>query len=333
MVSEDADEERMMEFEEAENEGDSEGKEKVEPMICVMDFECTQNVIKEFEVVRVGWKYLGEIGSYQEAGTAMDLLRDAQARTVTEDGKEPKVYVYAHNMRGFDSSFILHAFYDLGYQVVKVLSVGDKYLSFECGNLIFRDSLHFFSMALEKLPATFNLTETHKGFLAYLWIREDKYGYVGASPPAEDYHPERMSEKRRKEFYAWHKEKVESNAVFDFLKELSTYLHSDVEVLAQSLEGFGKEMVELTGINPVIECVTIASTANNVWRKNFLIRDLIALEPRNGWRQNQQNQSVEALQWLEFENSKIGCGIRVRYLNCSKSMHLRKFVCTVLPHF
>ena len=29
----------MMEFEEAENEGDSEGKEKVEPMICAIDFE------------------------------------------------------------------------------------------------------------------------------------------------------------------------------------------------------------------------------------------------------------------------------------------------------
>ena len=67
----------MMEFEEAENEGDSEGQEKVEPMICVMDSECTENVIKEFEVVRVGWKYLGEISSYQEAGTTMDLLRDA----------------------------------------------------------------------------------------------------------------------------------------------------------------------------------------------------------------------------------------------------------------
>ena len=301
-------------------------------MICVMDFECTQNVIKEFEVVRVGWKYLGEIGSYQEAGMTMDLLHDAQARTVTEDGKERKVYVYAHNMRGFDSSFILHALYDLGYQVVKVLSVGAMYLSLECGNLIFRDSLNFF-MVLEKLPATFNLQELHKGFFAYSFIREDKYEYVGPYPPAEDYHPERMSEKRRKEFYAWHKEKVESNAVFDFQKELSAYLHSDVEVLAQSLEAFGKEMVELTGINPVIECVTIASTANKVWRKNFLIRDLIALEPKNGWRQNQQNQSVETLQWLEFENSKMNGEIQVRSLNCSKSMHLRKFICSVLAHF
>lgn len=152
-------------------------------------------------------------------------------------------------MRGFDSSFILHALYDLGYKVVKVLSVGAKYLSFECSNLIFRDSLNFFNMALEKLPATFNLQELHKGFFPYSWIHEDKYEYMGPYPPAEDYHPERMSEKRRKEFYAWHKEKVESNAVFDFQKELSAYLHSDVEVLAQSLEAFAEEMVELTGIN------------------------------------------------------------------------------------
>ena len=72
-------------------------------------------------------------------------------------------------------------------------------------------------------------------------------------------------------------------------------------------------MQSLTGINPVIEYITIASTANKVWRKNFLIRDLIALEPKNGWRQNQQNQSVEALQWWEFENSKIGGGIQVIY--------------------
>ena len=72
--------------------------------------------------------------------------------------------------------------------------MGAKYLSFEYGNLIFRDSLNFFNMALEKLPATFNLQELHKGFFVYSWIREDKYEYVGPYPPAEDYHPERMSE-------------------------------------------------------------------------------------------------------------------------------------------
>lgn len=181
--------------------------------------------------------------------------------------------------------------------------------------MVFRDSLNFFNMPLERLPGTFNLTETNKRFFAYSWIREGKMNYVGCYPPAEDYHPERMSEKRRKEFLTWHQEKVESGAIFDFQKELSAYLKSDVQLLSQSLEALEKEMIELTGINPITECVTIASTAFKVWQKMFLERDLIALEPRNGWRQNQQNQSVEALPWLEFENSKIGGGIQVSVYN------------------
>ena len=167
-------------------------------------------------------------------------------------------------------------------------------------------------MPLERLPATFNLTEAHKGFFPYSYICEDKLDYIGVYPKAEEYHPERMTEKRRKEFFSWHKDKVESGAIFDCRKELSAYLKSDVKVLTQSMEKFGSEMLELTGINPTIECVTIASTAFKVFQKKFLEPYTIALEPLGGWRHNQQSQSIEALQWLEFENAKIGGGIQVR---------------------
>ena len=70
-------------------------------------------------------------------------------------------------------------------------------------------------------------------------------------------------------------------------------------------------MKALTGIDPTLECVTIASTAMKVWRRMFLEKNLIAVEPHKGWRRNQQNQSLEAIQWLEFENFKQGGGIRV----------------------
>lgn len=79
----------MREFEEAENGGLDDGQ-MLEPMICAMDFECTTDEMEEFEVVRVEWKYLGESDSYKEAETAMDVLRDAKART-NENGKERKV--------------------------------------------------------------------------------------------------------------------------------------------------------------------------------------------------------------------------------------------------
>ena len=187
---------------EAERE-EREGQDKDEPpppLVCCIDFECSVDENKEFEDVRVGWQYVNVKDSYREAGKASDMLDDVMAHTITFDQQERQVFVFAHNMRGFDSSFILQLLYDKGYQVEKILSMGAKFLSFQCGNLIFRDSLNFFSMPLERLPATFNLQEAHKGFFPYSYISESKLSYVGPYPPAADYHPERMNEKRRKQF-------------------------------------------------------------------------------------------------------------------------------------
>lgn len=118
---------------------------------------------------------------------------------------------------------------------------------------------------------------------------------------------------------------MESGAIFYFQKELSAYLRSDVEVLDGSLSAFSEEMVALTGIDPVTQCVTIASTAFLVWRKMFLVSSLIALEPQNGWRKNQVNQSKEAIEWLEYENFKKGGGIQVcKKLRSVKSLHFKK---------
>ena len=271
--------EELVEAEKAEKNKKEEDDEKPPPLVCCIDFECSLDENRDFEDVCVGWQYVNVRGSYREAGKASDMLNDVMAKTVTEDLKERQVFVFAHNMRGFNSSFILQLLYDKGYKVEKVLSMGAKFLSFQCGNMIFRDSLNFFNMPLERLPATFNLTEAHKGFFPYSYICEDKLDYIGVHPKAEEYHPERMTEKRRKEFFSWHKDKVESGAIFDCQKELSAYLKSDVKVLTQSMEKFGSEMMELTGINPTIECVTIASTAFKVFQKKFLEPYTIALEP------------------------------------------------------
>lgn len=120
--------------------------------------------------------------------------------------------------KGFDGMFIQDAWYDQGCSLDKILSQGAKMLSFECGNLVFRDSLNFFNMPLEKLPATFNLLELNKGYFPYTWIRPEYYSYRGPYPPADAYNPDRMSERKRKAFLTWHREKVESGAIFDYQK-------------------------------------------------------------------------------------------------------------------
>ena len=211
------------------------------------------------------------------------------------NGQERKVFVYAHNLCGFDGMFFQEELYDMGYSIDKILNQGAKALSFECSNLIFRDSLNFFNTVLEKLQATFKLPELHKGFFPYSWIQPEKYAYVGPYPPPDDYHPQRMSLKRRKEFLTWYQEKVETGAVFDFDKKLSAYLKSDVCILKEALTKFAEEMTALTGINPLTKCETIASTAFKLMQKIFLKPNLIVLEPQHGWRKNQVNQSTEAL--------------------------------------
>lgn len=87
--------------------------------------------------MRVGWQYVNVQGSYREAGKAPEMMEDVFSKTVTSDMKERKVFVFAHNMRGFDSSFILQFLYNKGYKVEKVLSMGAKFLSFQCGNEFF----------------------------------------------------------------------------------------------------------------------------------------------------------------------------------------------------
>ena len=53
---------------------------------------------------------------------------------------------------------------------------------------------------------------------------------------------------------------------------------------------------------------------NKVWQKMFLKPNLIALEPQHGWRKNQVNLSVEALERLEFENWKLGGEGRIQHV-------------------
>ena len=293
-----------------EDEDDGEEKEELPPpLICAMDLECYTDENQFFKPIRAGWSYVGE-DRYYEADTVKEFLEDVFSRTIVCEDVKRQVFVYTHNMREFDGMFIQEELYDQGLSIEKILNQGAKALSFECGNVIFRDSLNFFNMPLEKLPATFNLQEFHKGFFAYSFIKPENLDYVGPYPPMEEYHPERMNTKRRKEFLSWYKDKMDSGAIFEFQKELSAYLKSDVFVLKHALETFQEEMIALTGVDPLTECVTIASTAFRVWQKNFLEPDLIALEPLNGWRKNQVNQSLEALEWLEYENVKIGGGIR-----------------------
>ena len=96
-----------------------------------------------------------------------EFIEALKALTEVEtDARGRKVITFFHNLRGFDGNFILEALYEQGRAVERPLTVGAKILYFESGDLIFKDSLNFFAMPLEKFPATFNLTGTAQGLVS-----------------------------------------------------------------------------------------------------------------------------------------------------------------------
>ena len=179
--------------------------------------------------------------------------------------KDREVITFFHNMRGFEGNFILEALYDQGRTAERPLTQGAKILYFESGNLIFKDSMNFLAMALDKFPSTFHLQELHKGFFPHAFNLECHFEYSGPYLSVENYNPDDMESKKRDQFLTWHARKVAEDAVFNFQEELLKYCESDVKLLKEGCLKFVQEFQEIAGFDPLIESITIASACNLFW--------------------------------------------------------------------
>ena len=90
----------------------------------------------------------------------------------------------------------------------KPLAEGAEMLYFESGKLLFKDSMNFVNMGLDKFPATFHLCEMHKGFFPHKFNTPENFQCQGAYLPVDMYCPDDMPKKKREKFLAWHAEKV-----------------------------------------------------------------------------------------------------------------------------
>lgn len=104
------------------------------------------------------------------------------------------------------------------------------------------------------------------------------------------------------------------DAVFNFQEELLKYCQSDVKLLKEGCLKFVQEFQEIAGFDPLIESITIASACNLFWWREKWEEDLIALEPQSEWRGNHINQSKVTLEWLYFQDFKLGGMGRVRHV-------------------
>ena len=278
------------------------------PLLVYADFEAMQNAEGVFVANLLCYSSSEEEDIHVLDGEdctlrfleEMDELADVQ-----DSDREREVIIVFHNLKGFDSVFILNELYQQQRTVTDQLTQGAKVLSFRSGPLKFIDSLSFLPMPLASFPSTFNLTEIKKGFFPHLFNLPHHQNYEGRIPDIEFYDPDSMMPKKKQDLLNWHADQVRRNERFNFKQELIAYCRSDVALLKAGCIKFQQEFQSQAGFNPMETCITIASACNKYWRMHHLEPNTIAVEPLRGWRGANTNQSVKALQWLYLKEKEI----------------------------
>jgi len=220
--------------------------------------------------------------------------------------------VYFHNMRGFDGVLMTNSLYKKNLKVTDQMGTGTKILYFKHDKLIFKDSLSFLKMPLANFPKTFGLKELKKGFFPHKFSKLENLQYEGVIPDLSYFEPEQMSIDKKKECETWHAEQVTRGETWNFEVEMLEYCKSDVQLLKEGCLKFAKDTQRDAGFNPLLQCITIASTCHYFWRNYQMQPKTIAVEPVKGWNGLRMNQSKIAFQWLYVEDQKLG-GNRIQH--------------------
>ena len=186
--------------------------------------------------------------------------------------------VVAHNFQGYDGYFIQQYLHKNGI-IPEVIMSGAKILTLNVPTfkIKFIDSLSFIPMRLTDYPKTFGIDELAKGYFPHLFNRKENENYVGPIPPTPYYQPNGMSADQKEKFMEWHRVLKESNYVFDFQTEILDYCRSDVDILRRCCLEFRELFRDVTDIDPIEKCLTIALACSLVYRTNFPDEDTIAV--------------------------------------------------------
>ena len=106
-----------------------------------------------------------------------------------------------------------------------------------------------------------------------------------------------MSVKERENFMQWYE--AQRDVIFDMRKEIVSYCRSDVTILRRACAKFRKLFKDVATIDIFRECVTIAGSYMQTFRKKILKPKTIGLIPPGGYGASDR-QSRSAILWLDF---------------------------------
>ena len=76
------------------------------------------------------------------------------------------------------------------------------------------------------------------------------------------------------------------------MKEKDNYCTSDVTILRQADMKFRDHFITLTGVDPLADAVTIASSCNLEYRTNHLQSNTVGLIPPGGYKRHERHSAL-----------------------------------------
>jgi hypothetical protein len=158
----------------------------------------------------------------------------------------------------------------------------------------FIDSLNFIQLPLSQFPKAFNISGC-KGYFPHYFNTIANENYVGDIPDVSFYGADLMKPREREVFLNWHREQRAAGYVFEMRTEIIKYCRADVNILRQSCLKFRECFLNTNSVDPLLECITIASACNLVFRRNFLKPETIGIIPQNGYRLADNQRTVRTV--------------------------------------
>ena len=212
--------------------------------------------------------------------------------------------IVAHNFRSYDGQFVLSYLLDNNLKGISVIKRGNQLLDLQNKSLHIsaRDTLNFVAQKLSNFPKAVGLNGMkQKGDFPHHYNSPEQWDKIVDFPEIIDYFYDNLKTKDKKKFAEWYaEEKLRCSGKFNFREQIVKYCSNDVTVLRKCALKFREDFIALTGMDPY-QSVTIASACQKYFRTYLLKENEIGIISANGYQPNRKT-SLEATQWLEWEN-------------------------------